>query len=238
MKRRIGALLAAAMSVTGCGGTEAAVETTLDTAAETAAEFAFSARRALEGTRFATLDDGAVAGLVLGLCVEMETSFDPDAQVAGFVERIDAPQGEAVDDRIMGIVLAEGVLAVCPEAVDDASRRAWDAAEPEERYLVVVEAVAPELDIEQTGDDLIAAGQLVCDVLDGGGSPAEAVLFEFSLLFGTDGLTIEEIAAGEAGEKEGLLAGAVLGGAASFLCPQHRESVTSYLEALAEANSG
>ena len=232
------AMLTGAMLTVGCGGTGAAVDTTVDTSAETAAEFAFSARRALEGTRFATLDDGAVADLVLGLCVEMETSSDPDAQVTAFVGRIDAPPGEAVDDRIMGIVLAEGVLAVCPEAVDGASRRAWDAAEPEERFLVVVESVAPELDVEQTGADLIAAGRLVCDVLDGGGSPAEAVLAEFSQLFEIDGLTIEEIAAGEAGEREGLLAGAVLGGAASFLCPQHRESVTAYLEALAEANSG
>ncbi|MCJ7726690.1 MAG: hypothetical protein MUP76_09930 [Acidimicrobiia bacterium] len=236
VRLRIATLLAIAMAVAACGGT-AVVETTADPAAETAAEFAFSARRALEGTRFESLGDDAVAGLVMALCEDLAASSDPDAEVVAFVGRIDAPEGDEVDDRIMGVVLAEGALAVCPEAVDAASRRAWDAAAPEERYLVVVEAVAPELDVEQTGDDLVAAGRLVCEVLDGGGSPEEAVLAEFSLLFGIDGVSIEEIAAGEAGEREGLLAGGVLGGAASFLCPQHRDTVTAYLEALARANS-
>jgi len=92
--------------------------------------------------------------------------------------------------------------------------------------------------VELTADDLVAAGEIVCAVLDAGGSPDEAVVAEFSELFGISGISVDDIASGEAGEREGLLAGGVLGGAASFLCPQHRDAVMAYLEALAEENAG
>ena len=78
----------------------------------------------------------------------------------------------------------------------------------------------------------------MCSVLDEGGSPEAAVVAEFAELFGITGLSVDEIAAGEAGEREGLLAGGVLGAAASYLCPQHRDAVPAYLEALAEENAG
>jgi len=237
MRPPVALLVALAVFAAACGGAEPA-ETTVDPRVEAAADFAFSARRAIEGTRFDGLGDGEVASLVIELCDDLSTSSDPDAEVMAFIEGVAAPPGEEIDDQIMGIVLAEGAIAVCPDAVDAASLRAWEAAPPEVRYLTAVEAVAPELDVELTADDLVAAGEIVCAVLDAGGSPDEAVVAEFSELFGISGISVDDIASGEAGEREGLLAGGVLGGAASFLCPQHRDAVMAYLEALAEENAG
>ena len=236
MRSPIVLLVAVATFLAACGGA-GVVETTGDPQVESAAEFAFSARRALEDTRFAGLGDDDVASLVIELCEDLSTSSDPDAEVMAFLGGVVAPPGEEVDDQIMAIVLAEGALAVCPETVDAASMRAWEAADPEVRFLIAVEAVAPELDVEITGDALVVAGEVVCAVLDGGGSPEEAVVAEFSVLFGISGVSVDDIASGEAGEREGLLAGGVLGGAASFLCPEHRDAVMAYLEVLAEENA-
>jgi hypothetical protein len=174
-----------------------------------------------------------LADLILAVCDDLGDSIDPDGDVMAFVAGLEAPDGPEVDDQIMGVVLAEGAIAACPQVVDEASRRAWEASSPEDKFLAAVQAVAPEMDVEPAAADLVAAGRTVCEVLDGVGTAAEAVVAEFTQLFGTAGVTVDEIAAGEAGEREGLLAGGVLGGAASFLCPQHREAVTAYLEGLA-----
>ncbi|MBU1492632.1 MAG: DUF732 domain-containing protein [Actinomycetota bacterium] len=237
MSARVARLAAAVVLVAACGDA-AAPETTADPMVASASDYAFSARRAIEGTRFEGLGDDEVAALVIELCDDLAASSDPDAEVLAFLEGVDAPPGEAVDDRIMAVVLAEGALTVCPAAVDAAAARAWEVADPEVRYLAAVAAVAPELDEDLTGDDLVAAGRAVCSVLDGGGSPEEAVVAEFAELFGISGVSMDEIASGAAGEREGMLVGGVLGGAASFLCPRHRDAVAAYLEVLAEENAG
>ena len=236
--RRLAALVVlAGLLASGCGRGEEATTTTVDTRQADAAEFAVSAQRALDGTRFESLGDGLVAGLVLEACDQLGESSDPDAAVVEVVDRIDAPEGEPIDDEIMAVVLAEGALAVCPEAVDAAAVRAFRDAPPEEQFLVSIAAVAPVLEFEVTDTDLIDAGRIVCSVLDGGGTPEEAVVAEFEALFDVEASNVDEIAAGELGEREGLLAGGVLGAAASFLCPQHRDGVTAYLERLAEENA-
>ena len=235
MRRRIALLAAGAVLAAGCGDAGSALTTVAaDPADEAALDFAISARRAVEGTRFEALTDRELADLVLAVCDDLGDSSDPDGDVMAFVAGLDAPAGPEVDDQIMGVVLAEGALAACAEVVQEASRRAWEASSPEDKFLASVQAVAPELDVDPAAADLLEAGTVVCDVLDGGGTPADAVVAEFAALFGVTGVTVEEIAAGQAGEREGLLAGGVLGGAASFLCPRHRDAVLSYLEGLAE----
>jgi len=236
MRPRLSAIVLAMLAITACSSAEPAA-TTIDPSTAAAEEFAFSARRALEATRWEGFEDDAVARMLIELCDDLSNSSDLDESVMAYVGQVDAPPGEAVDDQILAVVLAEGVVAVCPDVVTDAGVRAWEAADPEERYLVAVQAVAPQLDVELTGDDLVAAGAIVCEVLDAGGAPEEAVLAEFFYLFGISGVSIDDIASGEAGEREGLLAGGVLGGAASYLCPHHRDAVMSYLEDLAEANA-
>jgi len=231
------ALVAVAlMVVSACGG-EPVATTVVDERLDTAIEFAVSAQRALDGTRFADLGDAAVAGLVLDVCDAMADSADPDATVTVVLDGIEAGEGAEVDDEIMEIVLAEGALVVCPADVGAAELRAWEAAAPEDRYLAAVAAVAPVIEEGFTGEDLLAAGRGVCAVLDGGGTPEQAVLEEFAQMFGVTGVSIDEIAAGVVGEREGLLAGGVLGAASSILCPEHREVVTTFLEDLADQNS-
>ena len=229
------ALLAVLLVVSGCGDGRAA--TTLDPRRGPAVEYSVSAQRALDGTRFDDLGDDVVAGLVLQVCDAMQGSADPNATVMGVLEGIEAPEGLPVDDEIMAVVLAEGASTICPAEIREAELRAWEAADPEDRYLAAVAAVAPVTEEGFTDDDLLVAGRGVCAALDGGGTPEQAVLEELDQMFGITGVSIDEIAGGAAGEKEGLLAGGVLGAAASILCPQHREAVTAFLEALAEQNS-
>jgi len=228
--------VAALLVVTACGGGPVAT-TVIDERLEPAVEFAVSAQRALDGTRFADLPDAVVAGLVLEVCDAMAASSDPDATVMGVLDGVEAGEGPEVDDEILAIVLAEGALTVCPTEVGVAELRAWEAADPEDRFLAAVAAVAPVIEEGLTSADLLAAGRGVCAVLDGGGTPEEAVLDEFARMFGVTGVSIEEIAAGVAGEREGLLAGGVLGAASSVLCPEHREIVTAFLEDLTDRSS-
>ena len=230
-------VIALGVAMAACGGGEAAVTTT-DARIALVDEFTASARRAIEGTRFEGLSDAAVGILVIEACDAVAASSDPDAAVVALVADIDGPTGPAVDDEIMAVVLAQGALAACPDTVDAANLRAWEAADPEVRFLTAVLSVAPVLDVALGDDELIAAGETVCSVLDAGGSPEEAVVAEFTELFGTTGVSVDDIASGEVGEREGLLAGGVLASAASFLCPEHFVAVTAYLEALAEENSG
>lgn len=236
MRRPTVLLAVLAVTAAACSsGGPAATTAAPDAAGEGAAlDYALSARRAIEGTRFATLSDRDVAALVLDLCADLEDSADPDGDVIAFLAGVEAPPGEEVDDRIMAVVLAEGALAVCPAVIDAAALRAWEAAPPEDRFLAGVESVAPELDDGPSPDVLLAAGAAVCEVLNAGGGPDGAVAAEFAVLFGVEGVDAGEITSGAAGEREALLAGAVLGSAASFLCPTHRETVLSYLEGLAE----
>jgi len=235
---RVGTALIAAvlLVVSACEGGPVAT-TVVDERLDPAIEFAVSAQRALDGTRFAGLGDAVVAGLVLDVCDAMTGSADPDATVMEVLNGIEASEGSEVDDEIMAIVLAEGALTVCPAEVGAAELRAWEAADPEDRYLAAVAAVAPVIEEGFTGDDLLAAGRGVCAVLDAGGTPEQAVLEEFDQMFGITGVSIDEIAAGVVGEREGLLAGGVLGAASSILCPEHREVVTTFLEDMADRNS-
>ncbi|MCB2223301.1 MAG: DUF732 domain-containing protein [Actinobacteria bacterium] len=234
--RRLAPLLAAAVLAASCGGGAAAPSPTAGTPtdADLAAEYARSARRAVDTTRFARVTDDEVAAMVLTVCGDLAASSDPDGVVLSAVASIDAPAGDPSDDEIMAVVLAEGAVAVCPDEVDAATMRAWEAAAPEDRFLAAVEMVAPVLEPAPTGDGLLAAGRHICEGLDAGDPIDDVVVRIFDDLFGVTGLTFEEIAAGEVGEREGLLAGGVLGSAATFLCPGHRETVTAYLEALAE----
>jgi hypothetical protein len=223
-----------------CGGGEAEVITTTTTDARVAPaeEFAATARRAIEGTRFEGLSDDEVSARVIQACDAVAASSDPDAAVIALVATIDAPEGSDVDEEIMAVVLAQGALTACPDAVDAANLRAWESADPEVRFLTAVLSVTPVLDVALSDDALVAAGETVCSVLDGGGTPEEAVVAEFSELFGTTGVSVDDIASGQVGEREGLIAGGVLASAASFLCPEHFDAVTVYLEALAEENAG
>ena len=193
-----------------------------------AVEFAVSARRALEGTRFDSLSDAGVADLVLGVCDAVEGSSPVEASLRAIVADVEAPAGDPVDDEIMAVVLAEGALAVCPGAMASADRRSWESAAAEEQFLGVVSVRVPVTDGAVTEAELLEAGWTVCRVLDREGTVEDAVTAVMDLLFGP-----AEPGPGEPGEREWMLAGSVLAAAASTLCPGHLEAVVSFVEELA-----
>ena len=82
---RTALVVAALVTFSACGGESTG--TTVDQGLDPAIEYAVSAQRALDGTRFADLGDAVVAGLVVEVCDAMGESADPDATVTGVLER-------------------------------------------------------------------------------------------------------------------------------------------------------
>jgi hypothetical protein len=222
-------LLAVAVAASGCSGASAP-ETTADPDRAAAEEYAFTARRALEGTRFEGTSDAEVAGWVLGVCDALEGAPDPGAAVDDALEGLEA--GSGADARILAVVLAEGAIAVCAEAVDAAALRAWEAADAETRFVEAVAGAVPVTERDYPPEALLEAGRGACLVLDGGAGVEDALLAVLGSLFGVSG-PLEEVSPDDVGDREGLVAGSVLAAAASILCPVHRGAVEEYAESLA-----
>jgi hypothetical protein len=228
--RKLVALVVSALVVSACGGGGDAATTT-DPQRPYALEYAASARRAIEGTRFEGVGDTRLADLIVSACADLADSSDPDSTVLATVAGVDAPEGDPIDDEIFAVVVAEGVAAVCPDAVQGAVLRGEAETDPERAYL---EATASAAFGSGVGDGaLLAAGTGVCAVLDGSGSPEDAVLAVISTLYGVEGAGVSELSEeGTLTEDQGILAGSVLGAASSLLCPQHRDVVATYLAVL------
>lgn len=228
--RALAPVLVLALLGSGCGGGSDTTETT-DLRRAYALEYAASARRAIDGTRYEAMSDSDLADLIVATCTEMAESNDPDATVLAAAAGVDAPEGEPVDDEILVIVLAEGIAAVCPDETEAAFVRGEAEGDPEDAFMAVARPAASGSGI----DDglLLAAGARVCSVLDDAGSPEEAILEEISLLFGVEGAGVAALSeSGALTEAQGLLAGTILGAAASLLCPAHRDLVSTYVMVL------
>jgi len=222
-----GALLGvvAALVCAACSG-EASIETpSLEQFA--AEDFAVSARRALADTRFEALGDRWLSGLLVEMCGDLAGGGDPEEVVAAAVAGVDAPEGPDVDDEILAEVLTAGVAEVCSNAVLGAGGLAPEAVSG---FLGVVRPVAGQSGLGALDDaSLLVAGLDACGVLDAGSGAAAAGAEILRSLFGIDASDLAGLEAAGLGAREGIVAGAVLGAAATVLCPEHSDEVAAYV---------
>jgi hypothetical protein len=200
-----------------------------------AAEYALTARRALETTRFGTLGDGWLVDLLVDACGALKPGGDGDAAILAVVGAASegVPTGDAAEDRILLEVVATGMATVCPEAVIAATTIPADA--PEDRYLLAVGVAADEAGMAPDSGVLFEAGGAACRAMDRGAGPERGVLDAAALLFGVEAGGLDEL---EADPRVGVAGGRVLGtllaSAAAFLCPEHGERVAAYVAGLEE----
>jgi hypothetical protein len=218
--RRRAALLALVLVAGACGG-DGAPATTGPGLSAAAADYAASARRALESTRFESLGDEWLAGLVVAGCAEVDDGADPAAVVTAAVAGAAAPPGDPVDDEILGEVLTVGLDEVCPGSLVTAGERA--------AFLEAARPVVEGSGLAVADDDLVAAAADMCTTL--ADDPEQAVLGVFLNLFGAGAETVDDLAGVGAGE--GAVVGAVLGAGTTYLCPEHGSTVQEYLDELA-----
>lgn len=212
------------MVTAACSATAA---NTTDAGWVAAEDFAASAGRALIGTRFQDFGDDWLAELILGACDDLTAGLAPEPGIAEMVA--DAPGGASADDEILAVVIGEGIGQLCP----DAARSGAEAAV--EEFVGAALSAAAELDLEIETDRVLDAGAAICLTLANGGNAEDAVLAEVGALFGVTGTSVSDLSTrGVVSEPEGLLTGAVLGSAVSFLCPEHRDTVDAYLLLLGE----
>jgi hypothetical protein len=210
--KRVAALV---MVLAACGGGTAATPTTADPRRAAAEEFAVSAGRALEGTRFAGMTPQVLAALLEDLCAGSGLVVAAiDAAVAGA-----APPGSAEDDAILAEVLTAGVVAVCPERAAADLTAAFVASV---RVTVTGGAGAPVDD-----GAALSAGLSACASLDAG-SPGDALVTIAAALFGVEA-TEAELLAGAIDPSQGVTAGAVLASAVTYLCPEHADRVGAFI---------
>lgn len=210
--RRLGATLT--LVVVACGST-ATPTTTTDPRSFAAREFAVSAGRALEGTRYASLTSEGLATLVVELCAGTGSLL---ADVGALVTSASASAtpGDPGDDVILTEVLTVGAADVCPE------RAAGDLAAAFLAAVRLAAGTAPVNDAEAMN-----AGLSSCATLDQG-TPADAVEVVAAGLFGVEA-TEEELLAGAITIEGAATVGAVIAAAVTFLCPEHVERVEQYL---------
>lgn len=212
--KRVAAL---ALVVAACGGTTA-TPTTTDPRAAAALEFAVSAGRALEGTRFSALSVEEVADLVMGLCGRPGSlPTDVERTVASISSG--AADGDPGDDAIFAEVLTAGVAEVCPQRV---------AADLSAAFLASVQvAVEAGAGVEIAATEALNAGLSSCLTLDRG-TPGDALVTIAAGLFAVEA-DEAELLAGAITTEQGVTAGAVLAAAVSFFCPEHTARVQEYL---------
>ena len=209
--RRLGAL---ALVLAACGGS-AAPATTTDPRADEAFEFAVSAGRALEDTRFAAMSAGDLADQVMGLCAASGSLI---ADIAAAVAATGAGS-DAGDDSILAEVLTAGVAEVCPERA---------AADLSAAFLASVRlAVETGAGVEVAESDVLNAGLSACLTLDQG-TPGDALVSIAAGLFAVE-VGEAELLAGAITTEQAVTAGAVLAAAVSYFCPEHAARVQEYL---------
>jgi hypothetical protein len=193
-----------------------------------AREFAVSARRALIDTRFEGLGDEWLTTLLVTLCEELSDGDRADDVVGRALADVADPAGVGIDDEILAEVLTAGIAEVCPDDVLAAEGIDPDAAA---RFLG---AVRPIVDQSGLGDsledaDLLAAGLAACAALESGAAPEDAGAATLGSLFGVDAPDLAGLEEAGLGPREGIVAGGVLGAAASTLCTEHAQQVAEYV---------
>jgi hypothetical protein len=193
-----------------------------------AREFAVSARRALADTRFEDLGDEWLTTLLVTLCEDLADGGRPDDVVGRALDDLAEPAGADIDDEILAEVLTAGIAEVCPEDVLVAGGMDPDAAEA---FLGAVRPIADQSGLGGSLTDaaLLAAGLTACATLDSGAAPDAAGAAVLGSLFGVDAPDLAGLEAAGLGPREGIVAGAVLGAAASTLCSEHAQQVADYV---------
>lgn len=207
----------------GCGGDGVPGPTTDPFSREAlAADYGISALRALEGSSFESLDPGDVAGLVIDACALVDGGETPSSAAA----RVTADRGSA-DIALLAEVVEIGVGDVCSTAPPTALDLivAYEAS-------VAATMTAAGLEPPEDPAAALSAGPVVCDALDTGSSPEQAVLAAAGVLFGVTAGSMDGLSAAGVSADDGVLLGAVVGSASAILCGEHRVAMEGFLEEL------
>jgi len=215
-------LLAVSLLVSACSPAPVATTTSAPGIRSSAIDFAVSADRALDGTAFAEIPVGAIADVIIGLCAGADLLEDA---VAAAVDAVGVPESRAVDDEILTEVLTEGVRQVCP---DRAGASALIAA-----YLSAVRDAVTSTDPGAFVDEeaVLIAGPIACDLLDRGQGPESALLAVVATLFGVEASSADDLDT-QLDTAEGVIAGATLRSAVTYLCSRNEAEVAAYLAGL------
>ncbi|HAX82357.1 MAG TPA: hypothetical protein DCY40_07320 [Actinobacteria bacterium] len=214
--RRVAALV---VLVAACGGSGTPATTT-DPRTAAAIQYAGSADRALDGTRFSELPPATVAEVIVALCAGSGSVL---VDVAAAVGAVEAPPGDAGDDVILQEVLLTGVGLICPERV---------AADLTAAYLAAVAATVASGGGVVIDEALaVGVGLATCEALDAG-TPEDALVTVAAGGLGIEA-TAGELLAGALDPAQGITAGAVLASAATYLCPEHQGRVREFVAELA-----
>jgi hypothetical protein len=214
--KRVVALVAL---VAACGGSPVST-TTADPRLAAAVEYAVSADRALDGTRFSGLTPVTVAEVIVTTCSGAgSVVIDVESAVAV----VEAPPGDPEDDVILQEVLLTGVGLICPERV---------AADLTAAYLAAVHTtIASGAGVAIDDPLAVGVGLAACEALDVG-TPEDALVTVAAGGFGIEA-TAGEILAGAIDAAQAVTAGAVLASAATYLCPEHLSRVAEFVAELA-----
>lgn len=220
--RPIGLLgVVAMLVVAGCGGSAVTTTTSsivADPVRDAAVAYSVTAERALQDTLF-EVDRVALVDLIVEACDDLSPADSPSDVAARALQTVAGFGTDSVEDAILISVVAEGVAASCALRVEDATLAG-------EAFRSVVSE-----GIEATGLDVgvgeaLVAGRSLCAALDDGDSVAEAVDEASLVIFGVG---LDDLEAGGGGANEGTLLGVVLAGSASFLCPQHLDTIQGFV---------
>lgn len=214
---RVGSLALVLVVAAGCSEAPATTTVAGSPRRNAAVQYATSALRALEGTEFEVLGAAGLGGLVVDLCEGLGVGA---IGVAAADTGIDAPDE---DVTILLEVLRTGLDQVCPEQV---------AVDLAAIYLEAVSGAAESAGAIGAFDEIavIRAAPVVCDTLDSGEGPEEAVQAAVWVLYGVRVDSADGLGA-RIGEDRGVVTGAVLAAATALVCPEHLGAVESFLEA-------
>jgi hypothetical protein len=121
-------------------------------------------------------------------------------------------------------VLVAGVVEVCPERIG--------AVHVIDLYLQSVASALDELAIGFDPLAVLEAGPAACRALDDGGGAEPAYLAAAESLFGVISGSIDDLPDAGVTPERGLVVGATVAAAVEHLCPQHRQTVRDFLDAL------
>ena len=212
-------LVALVALVAACGGSPVSTSTT-DPRLAAAVEYAVSADRALDGTRFSGLTPATVAEVIVATCSGAGSVV---IAVESAVAVVEAPPGDPGDDVILQEVLLTGVGLICPEHV---------AADLTAAYLAAIHTtIASGAGVAIDDPLAVGVGLAACEALDAG-TPEDALVTVAASGFGIEA-TADEILAGAIDAAQAVTAGAVLASAATYLCPEHQARVEEFVARIA-----
>ena len=198
-----------------CGGSPVST-TTADPRLAAAVEYAVSADRALDGTRFSGLTPATVAEVIVATCSGAGSVV---IAVESAVAVVEAPPGDPGDDVILQEVLLTGVGLICPERV---------AADLTAAYLAAIHTtIASGAGVAIDDPLAVGVGLGACEALDAG-TPEDALVTVAAGGFGIEA-TADEILAGAIHAAPAGTAGAAPAPAAPSLGPEHKAGVEEFI---------